>query len=187
MKKLFFLIVACSLVAIHSSAQEQSFAKNDNVVSLGVGFGGNLYNYSYYSGMKRIPLLSFGYERCIIGNLFNDKSSLGVGAIVDYTSAKWDSKAGYTWKSTSMIIGAKGALHYAFVDKLDTYAGFILGYNIVSWKETGVYSGTGSSAASGIGWSFFAGARYYFTNNIGVFGEIGWGYTLFKAGLAFKF
>lgn len=187
MKKLCFIIVAFFLVVSYSSAQEQSFAQDNNVVSLGVGFGGNLYNLSGYSGVSRIPLISLGYERCIIGNLFNDKSSLGVGAIIDYTSAKYNGSYGWGWKSSSTIIGAKGALHYAFVDKLDTYAGLILGYNIYSWKWTGDYTTGGSSGSGGFDWTFYLGARYYFTDAIGVFAEVGAGYTLLKAGLAFKF
>ena len=185
MKKLFLSIVACFLVAGVSSAQT-SFEKGDNVVSLGVAFGGNLYTgYSAWKGYTRLPTFSLAYENCIIGNLFNDKSALGIGGSIDYSSSKYNSSYGYGWKQTYVTVGARGALHYSFVDKLDTYAGLFMGYNIHSWKWT---DGTGDIVgSSGFSYNLFIGARYYFANSIGVFAEAGYGYYLLKAGVAFKF
>ena len=186
MKRLFLVIAIGMVAAVSTSAQESVFGKNDNVVNLGVSFGGNLY--SGYSGISRIPTISLSFERCIIDNLFNDKSAIGVGGLVSYTTAKYD-YAGYDygWRSTDILLGGRGAFHYAFVNKLDTYAGFMLGYNISSWKWHGLGYTETDSGSGGLYYSFFAGARYYFTPSIAAFAEAGYGYSLLTAGLTFKF
>ena len=182
MRKFYLSVVVCLLAVAYSSAQS-AFEKGSNVVNLGVGFGGNLYSGSLYrgSGYSRLPYVSLSFERCIIDNLFDDKSAIGVGGLVGFTSAKMKDY----WTSTDIAIGARGAFHYQFVDKLDTYAGVMIGYNINTWKWKG--SGSGSTGSSGLTWSTFVGARYYLTDAIGVFAEVGWGYTVLNAGLAFKF
>ena len=50
MRNLFLAISMCWIVTVHVSAQESTFKKNDNVVSLGIGFGGILYTDYIYMG-----------------------------------------------------------------------------------------------------------------------------------------
>ena len=182
-------LAICMISTVPASAQEPVFGKGDNVVSLGVGLGGSLYNgYGYKgSGFSRMPAFSLAFERCIIDELFDEKSSLGIGALLGYTSAKYND-SGWGWKSTDIMIGARGALHYALVNKLDTYAGMMLGYNINTWKWTGYdWSTTGKSGSSGLSYAIFAGARYYFTDSIAAFAELGFGYSIINVGIALKF
>jgi hypothetical protein len=122
------------------------------------------------------------YERCIVDELFDDRSALGIGGIVGYNRASYRS----AWTSTDMLIGVRGALHYALVDRLDTYAGIMTGYNIHSWKwkETGATTRIGGS---GLVYGLFAGARYYLAGPLSVFGELGYGYTFLNAGISVKF
>jgi len=185
-KNLFLTLAICAIVGVTASAQQPTFWNKDNVVNIGVGLGGNLYSGSYYSGASRLPFISASFEHCLLDNLFDSKSSLGIGGILGYTQAKWDGDY-WGYKSSNIIIGARGALHYALVDKLDTYAGFTLGYNIVSWKWTGTGHGDSGSAKSNVTYGFYAGARYYFTDAIGAFAEVGYGYTILTLGLSFKF
>jgi len=179
-----------SLFATQVSAQTQDFVKGNSLLSFGIGLGGNLYSGSGYS--SKIPPISVHYEYCVKDNLFDEKSSLGIGAMLGYTSAKWEYSGwggSYGWKYTSIIVGAKGALHYAFVDKLDTYAGLMLGYNIVSAKEIGdwgtgtTYKASGSAATS----YFFIGGRYYFSDNLAAFAELGYGMAILNLGITLKF
>jgi len=189
MKNFLSIIVLCFFGAALVQAQEQTFGQNDNVVNLGVGIGGTLYNGLGYtgSGIKRMPTFFIAYERCVVGKLFNDKSSLGVGGLGGYTSAKYD-YSGWGWKSTDIMIGARAALHYAFVDKLDTYGGCMFGYNINSWKWTGVTGGSERRTGNnGLTYSIFVGGRYYLGNAFAVFAELGYGYSVLNAGLSFKF
>jgi hypothetical protein len=135
--------------------------------------------------------LSISYERGIIDNLFDDKSSLGVGAYLGYAGNKSELTSGGTvfgWKYNYTIFGVRGALHYQLVDKLDTYAGLMLGYNSVSSSYYGTNDVAGTAAtASGLGWSLFLGGRYYFSDNIGAFAELGYGIAYLQLGVTFKF
>jgi len=189
MKRLIFTSLIVCFIATQSFAQRQSFAKNDNVVGIGIGLGGNLYSgLGFYPGIKRMPTIMASYERCIIGKVWDNKSSIGVGGVVGYTSAKWNNY-GWGWKQNSTLIAARGALHYAFIPKLDVYAGFTLGYNIVKWKWTGEYEDYNytKTSASGVTGAGYVGARYYFTNFLGAYAELGYGYSIFNLGLSLKF
>jgi len=189
MKKTLYLSVAMILFsAVYTSAQESTFNQNDNVVNLGIGFGGNLYSGTWYrdSEYSRMPVITLSYERCVVGNLFNEQSAIGIGGLLGYTSAKYGNKA-YGWTSTDIMIGARGAFHYAFVDKLDTYAGIMAGYNVNSRKWHGTWDDSIKSTSSGLTYTAFAGARYYFANAIAVFAELGYGYNVINAGISVKF
>ena len=185
-KKVAIIAIAAVTMSGLANAQSPSFVKGDNVVGLGIGFGGNLYTGSGYK--NKMPAISVYYENCIKDNLWDDKSSIGVGGMLGYTSAKWE-YMNYGWKYTNFIIGARGTLHYEFVDKLDTYTGMMMGYNIVSSKKIGDHPAGwgGNENASAMTWSWFLGARYYFTNNIAVFSELGYGVAVFNVGVSIKF
>ncbi|MCL1974487.1 MAG: hypothetical protein FWG54_06710 [Bacteroidetes bacterium] len=184
-KNLFLTLAICFGTVFSASAQQPSFAKGDNVVSLGVGLGGYLGTGNWNgSGLKKTPLITASFDHCIIDNLFDEKSSIGVGGMVGYKSIKW---VDY-WRTTYIVLGVRGSFHYALVDKLDTYAGLHMGYDIANTKWIGRDSYPGSSAgAGGFSYAFFLGARYYFTDAIGAFAELGYGYSVINLGVAFKF
>ena len=105
--------------------------------------------------------------------------------MVGYSSAKYeDAFDDWSWKSSTIIIGARGALHYALVDKLDTYTGLMLGYNIVSTKYTG--STNHGASGSGLSWAWYLGGRYYFNQSTAAFAELGYGVSVLNIGVAFK-
>ena len=176
-----------------SGAGVSNFNKGDNIVGIGAGLPGTLYSgYRYYSGYRPWPTLSLYYENCIVDNLFDAKSAIGVGGMVGYSTARWKYKGSgdpYGWRSDNIYFGARAAFHYAFIPKLDAYAGFMAGYNIHRWNWTGSYSSYDYYRYGGNGfiWSGFVGARYYLANSIAVFGEVGYGLSLVNAGISFKF
>jgi len=190
MKKLMIGCCIFCFVAVQVSAQIPTFTKGDNVLGVSVGFGGNYYSgYSYYKGYSRTPAISLSFENCVVDNLFDEKSSIGVGGMFGITSAKYESGLNYGWKSNNIIVGVRGAFHYALVDKLDTYAGVMLGYRINTFKYTGTWAvGTDRKVgSSGFSEYLFVGARYYFTESIAVFAELGYGLANFNLGLSLKF
>jgi len=84
---------------------------------------------------------------------------------------------------TRIAFGARAAWHFNFISNLDTYAGLAIGWMVNTYSED--YS-LGSSGDFLYG--FYAGGRYFFTNNIGVYLEAGYsGLTLVSAGLSLKF
>jgi len=183
-KNLLLTLMVCALVGLSASAQQPTFLKGNIAVNAGVGFGGSYYGWYTGSGVSKIPFLSVSAEYCLMDNLFDEKSSLGVGALLGYTQATVKDY----WKWSDIVIGARGALHYALVDKLDTYAGVMLGYDIYKSK----YIGPGSAhvvdgGSSKVSYAIYAGGRYYFTDAIGAFAELGFGYTIINVGVTLKF
>lgn len=181
-------LVLMGVFLVNANAQDL-FSKGDKVASVGVGLG----SYLGGSGYKMsVPPILASYDQCIIDGLINDKASIGVGGYLAYAANKWEtSYSGYDYgfKYTYMILGARGTFHYQFVDKLDTYAGVMIGYNIVSSKYFGddLYSGSSKASGSELSYSVFAGARYYFKDNLAVFGEVGYGIAALELGIAYKF
>jgi hypothetical protein len=181
--KLYFLLVLMFLATVTVTAQN-TFVKGDKVVNLGLGIGSTLYTGSYYT--SHFPPISASLEFGIKDELFDAKSSLGVGGYVGYTGAKWDYN-GWGWKYSSIVIGPRAALHYQLLNKLDTYTGLMLGYNIVSAKEfgTGQFSDF-STEASGLAFSWFLGGRYYFSEKFAGLLELGYGVSYLNIGIALK-
>lgn len=182
-KKIFFILALMG--GIVSGIQAQSvFSKGDKVLHLGVGVGSYLGGTNYTS---TIPPLQVSYEQGIVGNLIDGNASIGVGGYAAYSANKWkyDSDNGY--KYSYVIVGVRGAFHYQFIDKLDTYAGAMIGYNIVSgtWFGSGTETVSGASASS-VAYSTFLGARYYFTDKVAIFAEVGYGIAALELGVAFK-
>src|SRR5690606_29536546 len=130
-----------------------------------------------------IPFMSLSYEHCVKDNLFDEQSSLGIGGTMGYTSAKWET-VGYGWKYSDFVIGIRGALHYAIVDKLDTYTGLMLGYDILSSKSIGNWHSELDYSAStgGFVWGWSLGARCYFNESFAGFGELGYGVSVINLG-----
>jgi hypothetical protein len=187
MKK--FLAAAFIAFSINASAQE--FSKDDNIVSAGIGFGGALGGYTYSS---QSPGLSLQYERGIVP--VQDVGVIGIGAYVGIKSRKYETAYGpyyqrEKWNYT--IIGARGAFHLTNlgVDKLDVYGGIMLSYNILSYKYTDndpfFNYATSGSYGSTVGFSVYAGGRYYVAPNVAAFLELGYGISYVNLGVAMRF
>jgi hypothetical protein len=104
MKKFFLPLLAIALFVLPGNAQN-IFVTGDKVLNLGLGLGGRLYSGSYYT--NKTPPISASFEVGVKDELFDEKSTLGVGGYVGYTGAKYD-YMGYGWKYTDLIIGARG-------------------------------------------------------------------------------
>lgn len=184
MRKNLLALLAVAFFAFSAHAQN-TFNKGDKVVNLGIGLGSTLYSGSYYT--NKFPPVSASFEVGVKDELFDEKSSLGIGGYVGYTGAKWD-YMGWGWNYSSIIVGARGALHYQLIDKLDSYTGLMLGYNIVSAKTYGSGGAWNnySASASGVTYSWFLGGRYYFTDSFAGLLELGYGIAYLNIGIALK-
>lgn len=184
MVKKIFLILAL-MGGIVSGIQAQNvFSKGDKVVHLGVGLGSYLGGTGYTSS---IPPVLVSYEQGIVDNLIDGNASIGLGGYLGYTANKWNATNDSGYKYSYLILGARGAFHYQFIDKLDTYAGLMLGYNIVNGKWFGSGTETNPVAtSSSVAYSVFLGARYYFTDKVAVFAEVGYGIAALELGVAFR-
>lgn len=178
------IMMATPLIHAQESTQESWFNKGDKVVNLGIGIGTTLYSGSYYN--MGFPPVSISYEQGVADEIF-DKGVIGVLGYLGYSSYKYD-YLGWGYKYSNIIIGAGGLFHYPLVDKLDTYAGILLGYNIASASEFGTPTGWDYNATSGgFVFSGFIGARYYFTDSFAAFAQVGYGVAYLTFGVSFKF
>ena len=183
MKKFILPFIVIALFVMQGNAQN-AFNKGDKVVNLSVGFGNSLYSGAGYS--NQTPAIAGSFELGIKDELFDAKSSLGVGAYAGYTGSKYTYGPGYGWKYTDIIIGARGAVHYQFIEKLDTYAGVMLGYDIVSVKNFGTGTFGTSASASRFKFDAFIGGRYYFSDRFALLLELGSGIAYGNIGIAIK-
>jgi hypothetical protein len=152
-------------------------------LNLGIGLGNIGWGSGYTSTM--IPL-SASFEVGILDGVA-DVGSIGIGGLIGYSGYKYE-WTNWQWKYTDIIIAARGNFHYPLVDKLDTYAGVSLGYESITFKETGdgFFPGSYSTVGSGLFFGFTAGGRYYFTEKFAAMAEFGYGITWLTLGVALK-
>lgn len=165
LKKMALILIVMGLGITSSFAQ--TYSKGDNLVNAGIGLGG---------GFGTPIGLSFEHG-------FTDKIS--GGAYAAYASKTTPTGFG-DFKYTYILTAARASYHFDLgVEKLDTYLGVILGYNIASAKWTGG-GAMPVASAGGVIYGGHAGARYFFSEKIGVFAEAGYGVGNLNVGLTFK-
>jgi len=183
MKKLFAITAMVLFSFSGLQAQESMFNLGDKVISLGIGFGSTLFSGTYYS--KGVPPVSISFEMPIIDQIL-EKGVIGVGGWLGYTSYKYD-YLGWGYKYSNFIVGALGTFHYPLLDKLDTYVGVGLGYNIASANEFGTYQGWDyNSTSGGVVFAGMVGARYYFVEKFAAFVQVGYGVSYLTIGVSFR-
>jgi hypothetical protein len=184
MTKKFLPFLIAFVFAYSAEAQNTTFTEGDKVLNLGLGIGSTLYTGSAYG--SSIPPLSASLEMNVADEVFDENSSIGVGGYLGYAGYNFTGFGG-DYSFSNFILGARGALHYQFIEQLDTYAGLMLGYNIVSWSSSAGGFDFGSAAGGGFISSFYIGGRYYFNENIAAMLELGYGIAYLNIGVAFKF
>lgn len=176
------------MLVFQLSAQENLLTKGEKVLNLGIGLGNSLYTGT--GNTSSIPPISASFEVGVKDDVL-DIGSIGVGGYIGYASWKWE-YAGFGgtwgWKYSDFIIGARGTFHYPLVEKLDTYTGLMLGVEILSSSEIGTIDPNFNydTSTGGVIWSWYAGGRYYFTDNFAVMAELGYGISWLNLGVALK-
>ncbi|NOS92593.1 MAG: hypothetical protein HOP30_11765 [Cyclobacteriaceae bacterium] len=172
--------VVVIVVAIVTSLNAQSQIKKGEKL-LNIGFGVNSY---YNGGIPLSAILEVGVT-----------PQITVGGGIDYLSYDY----GYNYSTrrsfTALYIGARGSYHFNELLKIndnrfDVYGGLSLGYRSFSWSDNynNSYYGLDSNYGSGIFLGIHIGGRYYFTDHIGGFLELGGlGSTNARIGVTFKF
>jgi hypothetical protein len=178
MKKTLLLLLVVIFSLPQLAAQESTFNKGDKVINLGIGLGSTL---SRFGSTSLVPPLTASFEVGIVDKIL-EKGVIGVGGYLGYASYKF----GY-WKESNFIIGGRGIFHYPLVDKLDTYTGLMMGYNISSEKWTGTSTETNYTSPGGFVYAWFVGARYYFSDNFAGMVEVGYGIAYLNLGVSLKF
>ena len=188
MKKIFALlclIASFGCIAVQSQAQE--FKSGDNVLSLGLGLGSSLGGGYAYSSQS--PAISIQYEhgQWDVGG----PGTISLGGYLGFKSFS-HTNSHFTEKWSYTVLGFRSAYHFNMLDvkNFDLYAGAMLSYNIVSYSfdsHEPFYDNFGGSYGSALGLSIYIGGRYYFSQNIGAFLELGYGISYATIGGSFKF
>ncbi|MBC7408723.1 MAG: hypothetical protein H7339_10075 [Arcicella sp.] len=172
MKKLLtFSFLLAVLLITSFKGFSQAYKNGDKLLNLGIGIN------SYYS--TGLPL-GASFEVGIT-------DAISVGGQVDYASGNYGTGLGFT----SLYVGARGSYHFNELlnvtnDKLDIYGGLGLGYRSFSWTDS--YNGSGYSYGNGLAINLFAGGKYYFSDKVAGFVELGsTGLSNARIGIAFKF
>jgi hypothetical protein len=208
---LLAVIVMCSAAPARAQGKDNSpstgtqcFDGSTKLINLGIGFGGgNYYNYGNGYGVtyRRSPAFSFMYEQSLPEKL--GPGYLGLGAYLGFQSASYRFDNNYynngfknddyyyrhSWNY--FMIAARGAYHADILNwqKGEIYGGLLLGLRLATYKYEdndpfNQYSYTGSSL--NLAWSLFAGGRYYFTDKVGAFMELGYGISYLTVGVTIK-
>ncbi len=215
MKKAILFVVALILLSLITNAQKttktastggKAFDENTRVINIGIGFAGSYYNFSRGAGYnyRNSPVLSLSYEQPWSKRL--GPGYLGVGAYVNFQSTTyryenhyWKGERNYYQHSYRNYVAAgRAAYHW---DGLNFEHGEVYGGAIIGLRfQTYDYS-TNSNDPDIYRYQYdsrlvvrptasvFAGARWYFSSKVGVFGELSGGYGIPYAtgGLSIKF
>jgi len=197
------LLFAASIAAAlaHNPLSAQSFDIGTKAINLGIGVGGHHYGFARPARGTYVSMPAFSAS-LDIGMWNLGPGVVGLGGFFAHKTIRYDyidSGFGYTynynWRYSYTQLGARGSWHWNDWhgnDRLDLYAGVMLGYNVVSSKNKSTYTVNGVTSDYGGGWSSgtsgliaspFAGCRYLFTEKFGVYGEIGYGIAYLNAGV----
>jgi hypothetical protein len=206
MKKALTILFAAAIGTANAQT-EAPFDKGTNVISASIGLGGHFGIGTYGS---QTPGISVQYERGIWA--IGGPGIISLGGYVGIKSYKYEySNNGiyydnigfpvpyvYTvsekWNYT--IVGVRSAYHYNGInsDKFDVYGGLMISDNILSYKYSNndpyynnIFENVGKSYGSFIQFSAYVGGRYFFTDNLAGFAELGYGVAYLNLGVALKF
>lgn len=173
-KTVKFLCVILMVFSATFVSGQARYDKGDVLLNAGIGLG-----YYYAGGVPLLLSLEFAVNDVIT-----------VGPYLGYTSYNY----GYfnnDFKYTFFDIGAKGSYHFSELfeinnEKVDVYGGAFLGF-VVSSYSGDAFSGYNDPYASRLRLGIHAGARYFFSEKVAGYGELGYGIAPLSLGLTFKF
>jgi len=178
MKKAILILAA---VCITVMTYAQSFQQGTTAINAGIGIGTAL---GGLGSARPAISLSLDHGKWAVGG----PGVISLGGYLGNTGYKY-TDAGYTAKWNYYVVGVRGAYHYNGFEKLpklDVYGGATLAYNIVKYSSDNNDDHLANSYGSGIGLSGFLGSRWFFSDNIGAFAELGYGVSTLNIGITFK-
>lgn len=170
----FLCVIAMVFSATFASGQAR-YNKGDVLLNAGIGLG------YYFAG--GVPLL--------LSAEFAVNDVFSVGPYLGYTSYNYNyGFGGYRYKYTFFDIGARASYHFSELfeirnEKVDVYGGAFLGFVISSFSGD-TFTGYDDPYAGGLRLGIHAGARYYFSEKVAGYGELGYGIAPLSLGLTFK-
>lgn len=189
MRKIQILTLTLLISFSAFNTKAQTFAKGTTVANVGMGFG--WYNYGY--NIISLPAISFSLEKGIYD--ISDLGTISIGAIGGWKHASYIDNFYRTttykqrWNWNDYIVAGRCALHFTAlkIDKTDLYGGIALGLRIESAHYRDEYLNYNSTSSSiNPLFSVYAGGRYYFTEKLALYGEVGYGLGYLTIGASYK-
>lgn len=170
----FLCVIALVFSATFASAQAR-YDKGDVLLNAGIGLG------YYFAG--GVPVL--------LSAEFAVNDVISVGPYLGYTSYTYNwGFGGYRWRYTFLDLGVRGSYHFSELfeirnEKVDVYGGAFLGF-VVSSYSGDEFSGYNDPYSGGLRLGIHAGARYFFSEKVAGYAELGYGIAPLSLGLTFK-
>lgn len=175
-----------------------AFRQGAVVISAGYGYGGGLIKtiIKEYEDESNYNFSSLGPVH------FRGEMGLSdnIGLVLSINHNSWKATWQHTdetgtiryydeFKRTVTSFLGRINVHFATTDQLDPYFGIGAGYRSVDYSFTSTDLNYDRSVKSpfNIGFETTLGLRYYFTENIGVYTELGFSQSIVQGGLAVKF
>lgn len=198
MKKIICVIIAVAAIGMLTTegmsapAKKKSSSKyvqayKDGEINFNFGIG---YGVAGMYGNTKVPPISLSGEY----NVEINDLEFSFGGIFGYAASEYTYAYYSDWKLnySYFMLGARASLHFnqwIKISNLDWYAGVLIGYNIVSYKETNAYytDGVQETGTSYLLIGGYSGIRYFFNKSFGLFMEAGYGVSYITVGATVKF
>lgn len=192
MKKTAIILTLTLLLCSQSkTVSAQAFEEGGKIISVGYGFPnwlGSIFNayeaYGDYNATSLGPI----YAKFEYGA--NDHIGFGLNLGYSSTNVDYVDVYNYSIHYSSLSILARVNWHFGDSDKLDPYYGFGIGYRSSNWKYE---NNDPYFDDTYYDWNIFplgfettVGARYFFTDNIAAYAELGFAKSIFQIGLSMK-
>lgn len=133
---------------------------------------------------SKIPPLMASYDHPF-------QENITIGGYIGYSTAEFVQSSvflNYSIDYSYVLIGARGTYHFEISnEKIDPYIGLHLGYNVVSTSINGcddpIFCDALDVSASSIGYAGLLGAKYQMSENLKLFGEVGYGVSILSFGI----
>lgn len=178
--KIYFPVIIALAAGFYTKESKAQFAEGDRLLNLGLGVA------THYSG--GIPV-SVTYEQ----QAFEPNLSLG-GTVGFLSHSSSFNSTNYSY--TVFLFGVRASYHFnellskaanLNMKNVDLYAGAGLAYQTISWSNTSPIGKSGNYD-NRLRLLFHIGGRYYFTNKIAAYLELGdVGPSTMQVGVTFKF
>lgn len=184
--RILFLLILCT-----TQLSAQTFREGSNVLSAGIGLGGA---FGLGAVSSQTPGISVNFEH---GQWEVDgPGAVSIGGYLGFKSysnhGTWGSGYYYDQKWSYTIIGIRSAYHYNGLkeEKLDVYGGLMLAYGLLNYSYDDNFPGNSlydsRTYHNRPSLTLYLGSRYYFADNLAVFGELGYGVSNLTLGLSYN-
>jgi len=196
------------LTSIYNKSTAQAFEEGKSYISIGYGYqvAGVRNFFDFYADYADFSISGFGP---IVGKYeYGISDNVGIGVCLGYSGAdiSWRNQTevynpqteqnetrtyNYGYKNSKITGVARINWHFGDNEKIDPYLGLGLGFKsntfTLSTNDPDFNEGELNFKGIPVAMSASFGCRFYFTENIGAFVELGMGHGFAQGGLQMKF